>query len=113
MYVSINKEWFEKNKVKFAAAADDKDSYVLDSDSFNEEEVEVSEITDEDVFLTQSDTNSKIYISLSWKPTADHIAELLERSMEDLKGESLTRVIEVVVKKLNKLRSFIESIKGL
>jgi len=112
MYVSINKDWFEKNKEKFAEAADDEECYMI-GENLSEKNVEVNEITDDYVSLSQTDVNGKIYIALDWTPKPDQIADLVERSMEDLKGESLTRVIEVVVKKLNKLRSFIESIKGL
>lgn len=113
MYVSINKEWFEKNKEKFAEAADEEGYYTIGTTEIDEKDVEVNEITDDYVSLSQKEVNGGIYICLDWKPEADSIADLVERSMEDLKGESLTRVIEVVVKKLNKLRSFIESIKGL
>lgn len=91
---------------------DDETSYVIAPDSVGD--VEVNEITDDYVSLSQKTPGENgIYIALDWTPEADQIADLVERSMEDLKGESLTRVIEVVVKKLNKLRSFIESIKGL
>ncbi len=113
MYVSINKKWFEANKEKFAKTADSDEDYVISSEVITENDLEVSEITDDYVSLNQQDSEHKIWVSLDWSPESEDIANLLERSMDDLKGEALSTVIEVVVKKLNKLRTFIESIKGL
>lgn len=68
---------------------------------------------DGSLYITQEDKSGNIWVSIEYTPRPEVIASLVETSMDNLKGDSLTKVIEVVVKKLNKLRSFIESIKGL
>lgn len=115
MYISINKAWFDKNRKKLEDASDNDESLVIDSDNLDLKQPDLLDGVQDDgsICINQEDTNKNVWVSLDYTPEPEVIAALVETSMDNLKGDSLTKVIEVVVKKLNKLRSFIESIKGL
>lgn len=119
MYVNINKKWFEENKQRFEDNADEEGYYLIMDDTNSEYDITCSkvEVTDIEpeygVSLLQNDINKNIYVGLDWKPEAQEVAAIVEQELDNISGDSLTKIIELVVKKLNKFRSFIESIKGL
>lgn len=108
MYVNIKKQWFLENKEKFEEASDENDSYMIEVDGT----VELNELTNKnELFIAES--TDDIYVSLDYTPKPDTIVALVENAIDDIKGESFISIIEVVVKKLNKFKSLIESIRGL
>lgn len=114
IYIVINKEWFEKNKAKFEENADEEGNYQIDDQIIREKEVELGELqNDNNLYISQIEVNGNLYVSLDWQPEPETIVEMVENVIDDIKGESLSKIIELVVKKLNKLRTFLESIRGL
>lgn len=106
----INKEWFEKNRLKLEEASDNKDSYVIITENTNAELNELS--NDNELFIAEQ-KGDNVYVSLDYTPKPETIVALVENAIDDIKGESLVSIIEIVVKKLNKFKSLIESIRGL
>ena len=122
VYMQINKKWFEEHKDEFyktwkdesGSEEEDEQCYTIDLDEVCKPvtpELELQEITKDGAFVSTG--NTPVYLSFDWKPSPSELADLLEYAIDDIQGEPLTKVIEVVVKKLNKLRNIIESIKGL
>ena len=110
MYIMINKQWFEKNRLKLEEASDEKDSYVITTEDVNAELNELS--NDNELFIAEC-KGDNVYVSLDYTPKPETIVALVENAIDDIKGESLVSIIEIVVKKLNKFKSLIESIRGL
>lgn len=112
MYITINKEWFEKNKVKFSDAAvkehNSSDDYFINFNSTPE----LMELDKGELHLSER-KGEDIYVSMDYSPDTDVIVSLVEESIDDIKGDALVKIIELVVKKLNKFKSLIESIRGL
>lgn len=110
MYVSIKKEWFEKNRLKLEKASDENDSYVITTEDMN---AELNELSDDNELFIAERMDDDVYVSLDYTPKPETIVALVENAIDDIKGESFVAIIEVVVKKLNKFKSLIESIRGL
>ena len=108
MYIMINKQWFEKNKLKLDNP-DEKDSYLIQTENIN---AELNELNNGELFLSER-KGENVYVSLDYKPNTETIVALVEDSIDDIKGEALVKIIELMVKKLNKFKSLIESIRGL
>jgi len=110
MYITINKEWFEKNKSKFLEESDIDGSYMISTDN----QATFGELNDGTIWISEEyDEKEQCYVSLDWTPETDTIVGLVEDSIDDIKGDALIRIIEVLVKKLNKFKSLIESVRGL
>lgn len=109
MYISINKEWLNTNMQKFLDASDDKECLMIDTEG----KAELNELSNDGELFIAEDTSNQIYCSLDYTPNTDTIVSLVENSIDDIKGDSLVSIIELVVKKLNKFKSLIESIRGL
>ncbi len=109
MYVSINKKWFEENKERFARQDSEEKYYeITDVDGT----VEMNDMNEGKLSISE-DADSKIYISLSYQPSPDVIVSMVEEALDDIKGDAFAKIIELVVKKLNKFKSLIESVRGL
>lgn len=109
MYISINTIWFEKNKAKFLEASDDKECFVIST----EEDATLNELSNDGELFISEDVKDQFYCSLDYTPETETIVALVENSIDDIKGDALVSIIELVVKKLNKFKSLIESIRGL
>lgn len=93
---------------KFLDASDDKENFVIETDV----KATLNELSDNgELFI--SEDNENVYSSLDYTPHTDTVVAMVENSIDDIKGESLVSIIELVVKKLNKFKSLIESIRGL
>lgn len=112
MYITMNKEWFEKNKQKFSDAAEKEISTTSDYFINFDTVAELNELDKGELHLSDS-KGENIYVSMDYTPNTDVIVSLVEDSIDDIKGDALVKIIELVVKKLNKFKSLIESIRGL
>jgi hypothetical protein len=110
MYITINKKWFEENKQKFSDEADEKDNYQILIEDTNAQ-IEISE--DCKFYLYENGFDDNVYVSLDCELEPQHVVEFVEQSIDDIKGDSFAKIIELMVKKLNKFKSLIESIRGL
>lgn len=93
---------------KFLDASDDKECLMIDTDG----KAELNELNEGKIFISE-DVSNQFYCSLDYTPETETIVALVENSIDDIKGEALVFIIELVVKKLNKFKSLIESIRGL
>lgn len=93
---------------KFLDESDEKDYFVIST----EKKATLAELSNDNELLV-SESNDNCYVSLDYTPETDTIVALVENSIDDIKGDSLVSIIELVVKKLNKFKSLIESIRGL
>lgn len=112
VYVCINKKWFDENRAKFEENADDEDTLVILSETTGNTETEVAEINEE-YGVSINESNKNIWIGIDWKPKADQIVEIVSQEIDNIKGEALAKIIETIVKKLNKFKTLVETIKGL
>lgn len=117
MRIEIEKEWFNKNKEQFAKlgneelSGEDTDKYYIidtDKDLFgNQDNMEV--ISVEGMTLSCSTSNDGLYVSTDCQPKSEQIAELIKGG--DI--EVVPEVIEVIVKKMNRIKSLLETVNSL
>ncbi|MFB5598569.1 MAG: hypothetical protein ACE5RJ_06110 [Nitrosopumilaceae archaeon] len=109
MYISINKEWFLENKDKLEGNSDEKGCYVIETENI---EAELGELNEGNkMWIKETDDN--VFVSLDYTPETETVVSLVENAIDDIKGDALVSIIEMVVKKLNKFKSLIESVRGL
>lgn len=120
MYVRIDKEWFDKNQKKFIERAvkdfgnDPKQYYLITDEEVQEAKTKIIEIDKKyGVQLEFSSMNEEIQVYGDWKPTTDSVVALVSDEMDNIKGDALVRIVELLIKRLNKFKSLIESLKGL
>lgn len=114
MYISIDEAWLQKNMKKLQDASDEEGKIVITTDG----DSELGELNDDNsLWLTETiegaDKGTKVWVSLDYKPKTNIIVALVENSIDDIKGDALVSIVELVVKKLNKFKSLIESVRGL
>lgn len=120
MYVRIDKEWFDKNQKKFTDRAvkdfgnDPKQYYLITDEEVQEAETKVIDIDKKyGVQLEFSCMHEEIQIFGDWKPTADSVVAMVSDEMDNIKGDALVKIVELLIKRLNKFKTLIESLKGL
>ena len=94
---------------KFIAEAEDDENLVITT----KRNATLNELSNEGELFISEDVKDQFYCSLDYTPKTDTIVALVENSIDDIKGEALVSIITLVVKKLNKFKSLIESIRGL
>jgi len=117
MRIEIEKDFLEKNMAHFAAkgnedlSGEDKDKYLIidtDDDLFtNQDEGEIFEI--DGATLNCSTSNTGLYVQTDHQPNPKQIAALIEVGDVD----ALPQVIEVIVKKMNRIKSLLETVNTL
>lgn len=123
MYVKINKQWFDKNAKKLEERAikefgADETSYYLIIDGDDEILVEAQpQVLDVDkkygVNLKFSSMKDEIEFMSDWKPNTDSVVAMVEDEIDNIKGDALVKIVQLVIGKLNKFKSLIESVKNL
>ena len=117
MRIEIEKDFLKKHEQHFAAkgneelSGEDKDKFLIidtDDDMFkNQDSDEVFEV--DGMRISHSTSNDGLYVQTSCKPDATQIAELIKEG--DI--EVVPEVIEVIVKKMNRIKSLLETVNSL
>ena len=100
--VKLDKEYFKQ----YSGTEEDEEVFKTELDY----QIDVIDIQDGVVLLGMSSDLG--YQCFNWEPKQEEILSFVEQQ-EALSGDLLVKVIEIVVKKLNKFKGVIESIKGL
>lgn len=117
MRIEIEKEWFNKNKEQFAKlgneelSGEDKDKYYIidtDKDLFaNQDDYEIFGV--EGMTMNCSTSNDGLYVQTDCQPKSEQIAELIKGGDIEL----IPEIIEVIVKKMNRIKSLLETVNTL
>ena len=119
MYISIDKAWFDKNAKKLESIGDKEfgqgsGKYLITDDIVQEAQPSVIEIDKkEGVTLDFKSMSDEITMYCDWKPTTDHVVVMVENEIDNIKGDAFVRIVELLIKRLNKFKAFIESVKNL
>jgi hypothetical protein len=111
MYISINKEWFEKNKSKLGHP-NEEDLYCIETEGMLAD-VNMDEGINCKFYLNEDGFDSNVYVSLDAQLAPENVVDFVEQSMDDIHGDAFAKIIELMVKKLNKFKNLIESVRGL
>ena len=117
MRIEIEKEWFNKNKEQFAKlgnkelSVEESDKYwIIDTDKDLFKNQDTNEVFAIDgMMLNCSTSNDGLYVQTDCKPNAVQIAEVIREG--DI--EVVPEVIEVIVKKMNRIKSLLETVNTL
>jgi len=124
LYLEINKEWFKKNADLLTEAHYDKyhgeerkdDKWVFDMGS-ELGIVPKFELTDEKNFVEihqdYNRINDTIHFAVYAQTNDETIGQLITNHIDDISGDGLLKVMDIVVKKLNKFKNAIESIRNI
>ena len=124
LYLEINKEWFKKNADKmtdahydrYSGEHDDGDKWVLDLGS-KQGVFPKFELTDEKGFVEICQDYDKpsdnVHFVVYAEIDDETIAQIIANHIEDISGDGLLKVMEIIVKKLNKFKNAIESIRNI
>lgn len=124
LYIEINKEWFKKNADLLTQAyygqyhgeTDNGDKWVF---TLGEKHgiVPKFELTDETGFVEihqdYDRINDTIHFATYAKTDDETIGQIISNHIDDISGDGLLKVMEIVVKKLNKFKNAIESIRNI
>jgi len=123
LYLTIDKDWFEKNKEKlnkeFAKIYSGTDATELEESWHFEisHKFTISYDVDNNTLDTCTDYegNNKdgFYVSVESKLKDDLTVSIVQATIDDLQGDAFAEIVGVIVKKFNKFKSALESIKGL
>ena len=123
LYVTIDKDWFEKNKEKlnerFAAIYSGTSKEELEESwhfemphNFTIEYDEKNNTLDTHTDY-ESNNNDGFYVSVESELKDDLTVAIVQATIDDLQGDAFAEIVGVIVKKFNKFKSALESIKGL
>lgn len=124
LYLEINKEWFKKNAEKLTEAhydryhgeTNDGDKYVFDLSTDNDIHPKF-ELCDEEgwveIHQDYDKPNDSIHFIVYAETDDDTIGQLITNHIDDISGDGLLKVMDIVVKKLNKFKNAIESIRNI
>ncbi len=124
LYLEINKEWFKKNADKLTEAhyeryhgeTDDGDKWILDLGSEHGIFPQF-ELTDEKGFVEihqdYDKSMDKVHFAVYAETDDETMAQIIANHIEDISGDGLLKVMEIIVKKLNKFKNAIESIRNI
>ena len=117
MRIEIEKDFLEKHQAHFAKrgnedlCGEDKDRYlVIDTDDDLFTTQDTSEVFEVDGnVLNCSATNTGLYVQTDHIPNSKQIAELVSEGDVN----ALPEVIEVIVKKMNRIKSLLETVNSV
>lgn len=89
---------------------DDDTQYLI---QYSDHNAELGEIEANMLWFSEVDRSGNVYSNTDIELNPETIVKLVENSIDDIKGDSLTMIIEIVVKKLNRFKSLIESARSL
>ena len=98
----LDKKFYEDHK------GEEKDVDVFKSEV--DYEVECHDISEGEILLGISGEFGHFFVN--WEPKPSELLSLVEQQ-ESISGDVLVKIVELVVKKLNKFKALLESIKGV